>query len=269
MLSTPVLSKAGGSLTPNLPADEVADQLVVESVTSQLLSIQASSRRVGQAQALAQAVASAYVDILEESASSVTGETIGALRTRDADLEEQLKALTARIDAIEARARGQNSGSAAGRQDAELMDRLIADQSQLALQREKVREALAAVQPIEPVPVARVVQPATPSAGPGTLLRLVTASFFGALLVAGCAAAALLIRLRYDPRLRARDDIADAVASTVLADILGRPQRSVAEWMALFVNYEASAGVCVGVTAGAPGARRAAGRRFARARGRQ
>ncbi len=42
---------------------------------------------------------------------------------------------------------------------------------------------------------------------------------------------------RRDPRLRARDDMADAVGSIVLADVRSRPQRSVAEWSALFETY--------------------------------
>jgi hypothetical protein len=41
--------------------------------------------------------------------------------------------------------------------------------------------------------------------------------------------------------VRTRDDLADAVGSTVLGDVRSRPQRSVAEWSALFRTYEAPA----------------------------
>jgi capsular polysaccharide biosynthesis protein len=242
VLSTPVLQRAGNSLTPRRSASEVLDEVDVEAVTAQLLSIRASSPSSRQAEALSQAVASAYVDTLQSSLFSVTGKTIDALRAREADLDAQLKAVATRIDEIQGRARGLDPKSAAARQDAELLDRLIADQSDLALHLEKVRQELSGVQPTAPTQLARIVQPATPATGPGTVWRVVRTAFTAALIALACVAVLLLIRARYDARLRARDDLADAVGSTVLADIRGRPQRSVADWTTLFETYEASAG---------------------------
>ncbi len=50
----------------------------------------------------------------------------------------------------------------------------------------------------------------------------------------------LLATARRDPRVRLRDDIADAVGSPVLAAVRSRPQRSVAGWSTLLETYEAT-----------------------------
>ena len=50
----------------------------------------------------------------------------------------------------------------------------------------------------------------------------------------------LLATARRDPRVRLRDDIADAVGSPVLAAVRSRPQQSVAGWSTLLETYEAT-----------------------------
>jgi hypothetical protein len=50
----------------------------------------------------------------------------------------------------------------------------------------------------------------------------------------------LLALARRDPRVRVRDEIADAVGSSVLASFRSRPQRSVAGWSTLLETYEAT-----------------------------
>jgi hypothetical protein len=54
------------------------------------------------------------------------------------------------------------------------------------------------------------------------------------------AFAILLVIARRDPRVRLRDEIADAVGSPVLAAVRSRPQRSVAGWSMLLSTYEAT-----------------------------
>jgi len=241
-LSTPVLQRAGESVTPSLSASTVLDSVDVESVTSQIISIEAFSAHAGRAQAVAQAVAQAYVDTVQGNAFSVTGQTLKALQTRDADLTEQIKDNAVRLDGLKQRVRREDPRSSAGSQDARLIDRFTADQSDLALQRDKVREDLAASQPVTgAAQTAAIIQPAAPATGPDRVQRLALWALSGALVVMACVATVLLIRWRRDPRLRARDDVADAVGSSVLADVRSRPQRSVAEWTALFETYQASA----------------------------
>jgi hypothetical protein len=116
---------------------------------------------------------------------------------------------------------------------------LTAEQSDLALQLDKVKqEASAQGMLAAATDTAGIIQPAIPATGSGRLGSMLTWAFAGAVLGAAGAAGVMLFRIRRDPRLRARDDLADAVGGNVLADVRSRPQRSVAEWSALFESYD-------------------------------
>ena len=111
----------------------------------------------------------------------------------------------------------------------------------IGVQLDKVKSELAASGAVPGgTTLASVVQPAAPAGGPGRLPAMIAWAAFGALLAAAATAFLVLILARRDPRLRARDDMADAVGSSVLADVRSRPKRSVAEWSALFETYVAS-----------------------------
>ena len=85
-----------------------------------------------------------------------------------------------------------------------------------------------------------VVQHATEATGPSTLVRLLVWAPLGALLLHHPGRRVLLAAARRDPRVRLRDEIADAVGSPVLAAVRSRPQRSVAGWSTLLETYEAT-----------------------------
>jgi hypothetical protein len=159
------------------------------------------------------------------------------LSSREAALTEQLNALQTEIDATTERARGEDAES----RDAQLLAQLTAEQADISLQLDQVKEDLAAYETPGGASATQIIQPAAPATGPSLLRRLVTSTFIGALLAAAGAALVLLIQRRRDPRVHARDDLADAVGSSVLADVRSRPQQSVAEWLAFFETYEASA----------------------------
>jgi capsular polysaccharide biosynthesis protein len=84
-----------------------------------------------------------------------------------------------------------------------------------------------------------IVQPAAPATGPSQSRRYLTWGLAVGLLAATGTSLVLLMRRRRDPRVRARDDLADAVGSSLLAVVRGHAQRSVAGWLALFETYEA------------------------------
>jgi hypothetical protein len=84
------------------------------------------------------------------------------------------------------------------------------------------------------------MQPATVATGMPPLLRLLFWGSLGGLTCTVLAAIVLLATASRDPRLRLRDDIADAVGSSVLAAVPGRPQVSVAGWSTLLETYEAT-----------------------------
>jgi hypothetical protein len=239
--STPVLERAGRAVRPRLSANQVAKRVVVDGATAQLMEIHASSPRATEAQALSQAVAEAYRDTVANNARSVTGSTIGEMTQREKRLQQQVKALTDQLDATEQRLAGEDPRSPGARRDAQLKTQLTIDRAEASLKWDQVQKDLTTGATAGLVNPASIVQSASPATGPEAFSYRLTYVVGGAALLALLAAVALLYRARRDPRLRTRDDLADAVASTVLADVRSRPQRSVAEWLALFQTYEAPA----------------------------
>jgi capsular polysaccharide biosynthesis protein len=241
VLSTPVLEKAGKSVTPVLSAADVNQRTNVQARTSRLIEIQAFSRSAQQARALSQAVAEAYITTLRDSARSVAEVGVADLRSREAALTTQLKALQTEIEATTERAREEDPESVAGSREAQLLAQLTAEQADISLQLDQVKNDIAAYEVPGGASETQIIQPAAPATGPSLPRRLVTGPLIGALLAAAGTALVLLIQRRRDPRVHARDDLADAVGSSVLADVRSRPQGSVAEWLAFFETYEASA----------------------------
>ena len=241
VLSTPVLAKAGASVTPSLSAAEVKERVQVGAATSQLIEIEAFSPRAQQAQALAQAVAVAYAELLRDNARSMSGAIIGDLRARQADLVQQNNDVSAQILKVDDRSAHENPTSTEGIKDGQLRAQLTAARTDLVTRLNDVKSELAASGAITArAPSASIVQPAAPATGPGPLPALISWAAAGAFLAAAGAMLLVAVRDRRDPRLRARDDMADAVGSSVLADVRSRPQRSVAEWSALLETYKAS-----------------------------
>jgi capsular polysaccharide biosynthesis protein len=237
--STPVFDRAGKAVRPTLSAAEVEHRVKVDAATSNLIAIQAFSRNARQAQALSQAVAEAYIQTLKDNASRLTA-VPPELSSREASLTQQLKDLQTEIATTATRLRGENATSSDGVRDAQLLAALTDDQTNLVVRLDKVQEA--ANQAADGAPdLPDIIQPAAPATGPSMTRRLITWALVGALLAAAGTAVVLVIRRRRDPRVRARDDLADAVGSSLLAVVHGHPQRSVAGWLALFETYEASA----------------------------
>ena len=237
--STPVLDKAGKSVRPVLSGAEVQQRVKVDAKTSNLIEIQAFSRNARQAQALSQAVAEAYIATLTENASSLTA-VPPEFSARQAALTKQLKDLRGEIATTTERVRGEGPTSSDGRRDAQLLAQLVNDQTALLVQLDQVQTAADKATNVAPV-MPDIIQPAAPATGPSQIRRLLTWAVAGALLAAAGTALVLVIRRRRDPRLRARDDLADAVGSSLLAVVRSHSQRSVAGWLSLFETYEAPA----------------------------
>ncbi len=217
------------------------DRIDVEAATSQLITIDAFSPRPHEAQTLSQAIADAYVQTITDNMHAVSGAIVGDLRTRRDELNQRLKDLLTQVNATKVRIDGEGRKSPAGIHDAQILAQLTASQGDIAKQLESVKGELQASGAVGTAStLASVVQPAAPATGPGRVPGLVTWGAVGALLGGALAAALVALRARRDPRLRARDDMADAVGSSVLADVRSRRQRSVAEWLALFETYVAS-----------------------------
>ncbi len=240
VLSTTVLARAGQALSPAMSAEDVKGHVEVSAKTPQLIEIRAVSSSARQARAISQTVAETFIASVRETARQVTSAGLSDLRQRSDTLEAQVTTLQAEIDAASARQRAAPPGSPDGRREAQLLAQLRAEQSNTSLQRDKIEGDIFSFSALSSA--ARegisIVQAASPATGPSLVRRACTFGPLGSLIAGLGAAVALLVRARRDPRVRTREDLADAVASTVLADVRSRPQRSIAEWSTLLETNE-------------------------------
>ena len=239
-MSANILDQAGKSLSPTLPARKVEKMVKVTAPTPQLIQIDGTSTDAAQAKALSQAVADAYVAFVRDTAREVTAAALADLNSRRDDLQAQIKQLQKEIAATTRRQRAAEPDSRDAREEAQLLAGLRTQQANLALQLDKVEDKIATGLGTSAGTGTSIVQPATEAIGPFIGLRLLLWAPIGALASTILAVAALLLTVRHDPRLRLRDDIADAVGSPVLAAVRSRPQRSVAGWSTLFERYQAT-----------------------------
>lgn len=241
-LSDSLLEQAGGSVNPTLSIRDVERIVDVTAPTNQLLQIDATSTDGGLARAISGAVGDAYVNYVLDTAREVTTAALADLTKRRDELQSQIANLQREIDSTIKRRRSVEADSAEDRAEARVLASLRLEQANLALQLDRVQDSIAAGTPVSTTVGAGtlVIQQATVAIGAPLWLRLLTWGPLGAL---ACTLAALVLVLAVagrDPRLRLRDDIADAVGSPVLAAVRSRPQRSVAAWSALLEGYRAT-----------------------------
>lgn len=239
--SVDILARAAQIVDPSLSARRVEDMLEVSAPTNQLLDITVTSADGQQAQKLAQAVADSFVDYVRYTAREVTQAVLIDLNRRRDDLSAQIRQLQDEIAASKARLKREDPNSAEGRAEARITAELRAQVANLSGQLETVEDKIATGTPVgSSASGTSVIQKATVAVGPPLVLRLVIwapAAGVGALLLTG---AVILIATRRDNKVRARDDIADAVSSPVLASLRSRPQRSAAAWLTLLEAYRAA-----------------------------
>lgn len=239
--SAGILERAGSVVGAGLSVRQVESMIKVSSATSQLLQIDATSPRADEAQRLSQAVADSYVAYVRDTAREVTVAALSDLSKRRDDLQSQISQLQKEITASVARRRDIEPGSAEDRDEARVLAGLRAQQADLSLQLDKVRDKIAAGTPVgSSATGTSVVQAATVASGPSLVKRLLVTAPAGALAAFILAGIAVFVLARRDPRVRLRDDIADAISSPVLASVKSRPQTSVAAWTTLLLTYEAT-----------------------------
>lgn len=240
-LSASILEQAGQAVDPALPVRTVEKMIDVSAATNQLLQIEATSTNAAQAQALSQALADGYVNYVRDTAREVTSAALKDLTSRRDDLTGQIGRVRKEINATKARLKSLNPVSPEADEEAQLLGELTIEEGNLTVQLERVRDKIAEGTPVgTSASGTLVIQPATIATGQPTWLRLLIWAPIAALACLVAAVALVLAGARRDPRLRLRDDIADAVGSPVLAAIRSRPQRSVAGWSTLLEAYQAT-----------------------------
>ena len=241
-LSATVLERAGQAVAPALSARSVKKMVEITAPTTQLIQIQATSTNPENAELVSQAVADSYVGYVSNTAREVTAAALADLKVRRDDLQAQIKQLQAEIAATMKRQQAADPNSADGRKEAQLLAGLRTQQADISVQLDKVEDKIATGGLAGSAAGAgtAVVQKATEARGLSTLLRLLIWAPLCAVVFTILGAVVLLVAARRDPRVRLRDEIADAIGSPVLAAIRSRPQRSVAGWSTLLETYEAT-----------------------------
>jgi Chain length determinant protein len=241
-LSASILKQAGQAVTPTLSARSVEKMVKAVAPTDQIIQIDATSTDAAKAQTLSQAVADSYVRYVSDTAREVTAAALADLNLRRDNLQSQIAELHKEIVATTKRQRATDPNSTEGREEAQLLAGLRTQQANLSLQLDKVEDKIATGTPVGASTGngTSVVQHATEATGPSAIVRLLVWAPLGAVVCTILAAAVLLALARRDPRVRLRDEIADAVGSPVLAAVQSRPQRSVAGWSTLLESYQAT-----------------------------
>jgi capsular polysaccharide biosynthesis protein len=230
-----VLGPAGAKVTPHLSAAQVKKLVKVSAPTEDVLKIDARGRTGSRAEALARAVAEAEVAYQAQASSSLTNAERIAAQTRGEALKKSLDSVNAEIAATRARLDNEDKNSQNGRADVTALAQLTAQQSELVLQIDSLAQRVSSAQAGGE---ASVLENASPAKRTEPILWYVLAIILGAGFALLATLMVLVTRAQKDRRLRTRDEIADALGSTVVGSVHAHPQRTAAGWRALLESYD-------------------------------
>jgi hypothetical protein len=234
-----VLERAGQQVEPKLTKHEVDDRVVAEAPTDSIVDITAHGPTSGQAEALTRAVASSLVEYLNDTSQAVSSTAKKAYEQRLATLTASLKSVNAEIKKAEKRIADKGRSSEAGRFDAAALSNLTAERAETVLAIDALKKQLAGdgVASGRLAAGAEVVDPASPGVRATFVADALTMVLGGAAVFLFLTTVYLLVTNHRDPKLRARDEIADAVGIPVVMSLRTRPPRSPHGWRELFRAY--------------------------------
>ncbi len=229
--STPVLTAAGAKVSPPVGVAKLRTLVTVKAVGGQILQVQARAPQARYADQLANAVASSYVTYTGQLAATSAGPQVAALQQQSAQLTKQVNDLQTQITTVSTRIAAEVAGSSAGLQDANLLTSLQSEQSQLSQELNSVTSQISAAQLAgsSAANSTRILQTAT-IVPADTHALAVTAGIVGFAIGILGSAAFVLVRAQRDPRLRLRDEIAQAVGASVIASIEAPSCSTATEW---------------------------------------
>ena len=237
--STLVLSRAAEQVRPRPTIEQVTDRVAVEAPTSAVLRITGDGRTAAESEALAAAVATAYVGYLEETARALSETQLDTLRARLDTLNASLAKVNAEITKASSRLAAEGRTSPAGRADAAALSDLTAVRASTVLDIDAVESELAGedVTGGQVASSATVIQPASPGEQATLVTEVLSFVLGGAGIAVLLAASYVFVTNQRDPKLRSRDEIADAVGIPVVTSLRARPPRSVPAWRELLRGY--------------------------------
>lgn len=234
--SDAVLGPAGKSLEPQVSTRGMARRVKITAPTSDVLRIEANADTPARAEAMSRAVADSEVNYVTQSATSLTTAQQTSLATREKELEASLDTVNGEIEKSTARKQQLDPASAEGKAEATALANLTAQQANLVLQIDHLKDQVAG---IEPKAGASIIQDASPAKRPWVVARYMVSALVGLVIALLIAAIVLALLGRRDRKLRYRDEIADAVGSAVVASVHSRVPRAVAGWTSLLADYNA------------------------------
>ncbi|WP_017936210.1 hypothetical protein [Nocardioides sp. Iso805N] len=236
--SAAVLGPAGEKLKPRLSAGQMAAHISASAPSSTVVAFNATADSPEFARKLAQAAAASEVEYVKQASSAGLSAQQRDFTQRLSELNGSLGSLAAQITSTTKRRNSEGATTAAGRADSTALAQLTAQQADMVLQRDQVKQqAQTAAAGIAPS-TASIIEPAATGGRAALLHRSVQYGAIGAGLALLIAALGLTLFARRDRRLRYRDQIADALGSTVVASVGARPPRTVARWTDLLADYD-------------------------------
>ncbi len=229
-----VLGQAGRRVSPTLGLDEMQEAVEVGAATADVLRFTARADSPERARDLAQAAAAAELRYVSSAAARLRDAARSGRETRLETLRATLRTVDRDIRATTERRDALRFGTAAEKALTAALAQLTAQQAALVLQADQVAEAASADVGRD---TASLIEAASPATRPGLVLGRVLHGLAGAAALLLVVAVGLLVSARRDRRLRFRDEIADALGSTVVASLSARPARNLAGWGTLLSRY--------------------------------
>lgn len=240
--TTPVLSTAAAHVTPHPQLRVLHAATHAHPVTNEVVQVTVSDPDSRRARALTQAVVTAYVAYLNQTAAQTYNGALGGLQSTARSLNQKIAQIQGEVRAAKRRLAVEPAGTAAARRDETLVASLRSAQAELSTQARNVDAQVRQLSSTQGLPegtAARLLQPAAPPTR-GTFSHTVISVVEFCCLFLILTAFTILTVARRDRRLRSRDEIADAVGRSVVASVAARPQRSVANWQSLLATYRPS-----------------------------
>jgi capsular polysaccharide biosynthesis protein len=238
--SAAVLGPAGAAVTAHLDASEVGRRVEVSAPTNGFIQIKATGPTAAEAEAVAKAVANADVDYLGQIAENQTSALLQGLKQQEDALTTSLADVRTQIGLTKDRLGTEVATTSQYRSDQTVLASLTSNEGTLSSQLFQVQNQVQAAEQTVGggSSGARVVQQSSPATRAGLGQQRALWSVAG--LVVGLALIALLLVLvaGRDRRLRSRDEIADALGSTVVASLQARKVRGLAGWGELIRTYD-------------------------------
>lgn len=229
-----VLGQAGRRVSPAMDLTAMQEAVEVTAPTPDVLRFSARADDPERARELAAATAAAELRYVSSAAARLRDAARAGRETRLETLRATLRTVRRDIQETTERRDAERFGSVAEKALTAALAQLSAQQASLVLQADQVAEAASADVGRD---TASLIEDASPATRPGLLLARFLHGLAGGALLLLLVGLALVISERRDRRLRYRDEIADALGSTVVASVSSRPARNVAAWRTLLGRY--------------------------------